>query len=231
MAALHSCGGGFALLGLLVGLGGSAWAQSPQPKRFLAVKAVPQQLVMGGYWLEVEYGRRAHPRQSFTLTPQFYHGAVGRPDVETSTAYSPNREESVRGLGLAVQHRLYIGGAKTNYPSGWYVSYGGHFQHFQMRFQRPGWHEVEGPNGLPLTEYGLVHYTETINRYGVAAGLGYQAPLPPGRVFLDVYAGVGVRQSHSQSPFADSQYRSGGSDYAHRGVYFPAGLKVGVMLR
>ncbi|MBC6988883.1 hypothetical protein [Hymenobacter sp. BT491] len=214
---------------LLAGLSTGIHAQAQVPGRSLAVKFVPQHLVMSGYWLELESQRREHPLQSFTVTPQFYHGPVGHPD---GAANSLNENPSVRGFGVQGQHRFYLRApTKTSSPAGLYVSYGPHFQHFQVGFERTGWHEVQGPNDLPYYEYGPKHFTETINRYGADVQLGYQAPLLPGPVFFDVYVGAGLRQSNSKSSFGTVQYRSGSSNYGARGLYFPAGVKVGVALR
>ena len=221
---------GFWLLLALLSIRLTAGGQSLPSNRALLVKFAPQHVVTSGYWLEVEQQRLRQPRQSFILTPQLYSGPAGRPD-EDRGPNALNQDESVRGAGVQAQHRLYVLPSKAAaYPAGLYVSYGPHLQYFQMTFHRSGWKEVEGPGGLPYYEYGPVAFTEKITRYGGSVQVGYQAPLPPGPVFLDLFVGVGWRQSHANSEFEGSQYRSGPSDYAHRGFYFPAGVKIGVAL-
>ncbi|WP_218779825.1 DUF3575 domain-containing protein [Hymenobacter crusticola] len=200
---------------------------------------MPQHLVMSGYWVEVEQRRNQHPRQSFTLTPQLYLGPLGHPDRPRYYAVTywpsieaPRENEKVRGFGLQGQHRFYLNPSqKASYPSGLYVSYGPHLQIFQIVYDKREWHEVQKPNGLTYQEYVLKKHSATISRYGASVQVGYQAPLVPGRVSLDFYAGVGLRQSNSHDSKTDSQYRTGRSDYAHRGWYFPGGVKVGVALR
>lgn len=219
---------GFWLVLAFLSISLRAGGQSLPAGRSWVLKFAPQHLVVSGYWLELEQQSR-HPRQSFTLTPQVYAGPTGRPDE--ARALNPlNQDESVRGFGAQGQHRFYVLPAKAAYPAGLYVSYGPHFQHFRMTFHRSSWHEIVGPGGLPYYEYGPLPFTEKITRYGGSVQVGYQAPLPPGPVFLDLFVGLGWRQSHARSAFAGSQYRSGSSDYGHRGFYLPAGVKLGVAL-
>jgi hypothetical protein len=182
---------------------------------------------MSGYWLEAELQRARQPHQSCTLTPQFYRGPAGSPDDGPAPT---SQDESVRGFGVQAQHRIYVLPGKAAYQTGLYVSYGPHVQYFEMKLRGEGWREVPGPGDLPYLEYGPVQSNNTITRYGASAQIGYQAPLPPGPVFVDVFVGLGWRQSHTESEQATNQYRSGSSNYGHRGLYFPAGVKIGVAL-
>ncbi|MDF7810876.1 hypothetical protein [Hymenobacter sp. YC55] len=209
-----------------------AQGQDVSPNRTLLVKLIPQYVVVSGYWLEVEKSWNQHPRQSFTLTPQVYAGRLGQPNAPTAPAIT-DPKETVRGAGVQLQHRLYLSATQANYPAGLYVSYGPNYQHFAVSGREIGWIEVHGPTGLPQYEYSNGPLSEKINRYGATAQVGYQAPLHPGRFFLDVYAGAGWRTSTSrrESEKVESRYRTGTSDYGHEGFYFPAGFKVGVALR
>jgi hypothetical protein len=197
-----------------------------------ALKATPQHLVLSGFWLEAEHARPGHPSQTFTLGPQLYWGPAGRPDV----APDLNRRrynEVVRGAGLLGQHRFYLSAPRADraFATGCYLGYSPQVQFFRLGFGRNDqWHEETGPGGLPYLVYGPLRYRETVLRYGIAAQAGYQLALASWAL-LDVYAGVGLRNSHSWSTFGESQFRSGPSDYAHRGVYFPAGFKLGIAMR
>ncbi|SHL78797.1 hypothetical protein [Hymenobacter psychrotolerans] len=217
--------------GLLLRVTGAA-AQESTFQLNLLLKAAPQHLVMSGYWLEVERRWNQQPRHSLIVTPQLYAGPTGQPDMEVATRQQA-RNETVRGAGLQVQHRWYIRASKAVYPAGLYVSAGPVFQRFAVSHDEQGWTEVLDPTGLPRYEYRDLRRTETISRYGASAQLGYQAPLPPGRVFLDLYVGAGWRTSRSRegAKRTASGYRSGPSDYGHAGFYIPAGFKVGVALR
>jgi hypothetical protein len=214
---------GLALLSL------QASAQAPAS---WVLKVAPQYVVLSGLWLEAERPRASQPRQTFTLGPQLYWGAAGRPDVPFDPI-NPIFDRTVRGAGLLGQHRFYLGpqaAASSAQPLGFYLGYGPQVQFFRLNFMRQ-WQEKTSPDGLPYLEFGQpAHYHETVFRYGVAAQAGYQLALASWAL-LDVYAGVGVRKSHSWSTFGESQFQSGPSDYAHEGVYFPAGFKLGVALR
>ena len=205
------------------------------------LKLTPQYLVLSGCWLEVEHRGPRHPRQSFSFTPQLYAGPAGRPDATPASSQNPYYQPilaepaTVRGLGLQVQHRVYLRPAPAAHPVGLYVSYGLNFQHFAVSADGAlAWQVVTGPDGLPYHEYRRDRYTETINRYGVTGQLGYQLPLAPGaRVLLDLYAGLGWRtgQSRAGSASVASRYDSGPSDYGHQGLYFPVGFRIGVALK
>jgi hypothetical protein len=187
--------------------------------------------VLSGYWLEAEHARTSHPTQTFTIGPQLYWGPVGRPDASFDLNHA-RYNELVRGAGLQGQHRFYLAPrADQAFATGFYVGYSPQVQYFRLHFGRNDqWHEEAGPGGLPYLVYGPLRYRETVLRYGVAAQAGYQLALTSWAL-LDVYAGVGVRKSHSWSTFDESQFQSGSSDYAHEGIYFPAGFKLGVALR
>jgi hypothetical protein len=195
------------------------------------LKATPQHLVLSGLWLEAERARAGHPGQTFTLGAQLYGGPAGRPDVSFDPA-NINRDRTVRGAGVFGQHRFYLGSAtlpSSAQPLGFYLGYGPQVQVFRLSFSRQ-WHEETGPDGLPYLVPGpSTSYRETVLRYGASGQAGYQFA-PTGRLLVDIYAGVGLRKSHSWTSLGESQFRSGPSDYAHEGLYFPVGFKVGVAL-
>jgi len=196
------------------------------------LKLTPQHVVLSGLWLEAERPRAGQPRQTFSLGPQLYWGPAGRPDVPFDPT-DANLDRTVRGAGLAGQHRFYLGAKKvtnSGQPLGFYLGYGPQVQLFRLGFARRAWHEETGPGDLPYLVFGPVPHRETVLRYGATAQAGYQFACTS-RVLVEVYAGLGLRKSHSWSNFGESQFRSGPSDYAHEGLFFPAGFKVGVALR
>lgn len=195
------------------------------------LKLTPQHLVMSGLWLEAERPRAGQPRQTFTLGPQLYWGRAGRPDVPFDPT-DPVFDRTVRGAGLLGQHRFYLGdkmAASSAQPLGFYLGYGPQIQLFRLGFARRAWHEETGPNDLPYLVFGPVPSHETVLRYSLTEQAGYQMALSR-RVLVDIYAGLGLRKSHTWSDSGESQFRSGPSDYAHEGLFFPAGFKVGVLL-
>ena len=224
----HWAGRGAGALALAL-LGLRAAAQAPPS---WVLKLTPQHLIVSGLWLEAERPRAGHPRQTLVLGPQLYWGPAGRPDLPFDPA-NINRDRTVRGAGLLGQHRFYLGPETLKnaaQPLGFYLGYGLQAQAFRLGFARQ-WREEVGPDGLPYLVLGptSVPYHETVLRYGVAGQAGYQFACSQ-RVVVDVYAGLGVRKSHYWSELSESQFRSGPSDYAHQGLYFPAGFKVGVAL-
>lgn len=207
---------------------GSQLARAQQAPAW-ALKATPQHLVLSGYWLEAERTQPSHPGYTLTLAPQLYWGPTGHPDSPRQPL-GPASPSTVRGGGLQVQPRLYLRAAADGFPTGFYLGLAPQVQVFRLRYERITWHEEPSSiYGLPLLVLGPVPAAETVLRYGVVAQLGYQWQLS-GRVLLDVYAGVGVRQSRVWTADGASQFTSGPSDYAHEGVYVPAGLKLGVVL-
>lgn len=214
---------------LLGGLSGPVLAQ--QAPAGWALKIAPQYVVVSGLWLEAERARAAHPGQTLTLGTQLYAGPTGRPDVAFDPLARPGYAGRVRGVGLLAQHRHYWARTRgqSAAPTGLYLGYGPTVQFFHLSFGRTEWHEETTPAGTPYLVYSSVRYYENVLRYGATAQAGYQWALT-GRVLLDLYAGVGLRKSHYWSAAAESQFQSGPSDYAHEGIYFPAGFKLGVVL-
>ncbi len=214
-----------------LGLALLSWRAAAQTSPGWVVKLTPQHLLMSGLWLEGEHPRAGHPRQTFTLGAQLYAGPAGRPDVPFDPN-NPNRARTVRGAGLWGQHRFYLGTGSlpgSAQPLGFYLGCGPQVQLFRLSYERREWHDAAGPGELPYLEFGPVTYRETALRYGAAGQAGYQFAVAR-RGLVDVYAGLGLRASHVQQPLVDSQFQSGPSDYAHGGLFFPAGFKVGVAL-
>ncbi len=214
-----------------LGLALLSWQAAAQTSPGWVVKLTPQHLLMSGLWLEGEHPRAGHPRQTFTLGAQLYAGPAARPDVPFNPN-DPNRARTVRGAGLFAQHRFYLGTGTlpgSAQPLGFYLSYGPQVQLFRLGFERREWHDETGPGELPYLVFGPVAYRETALRYGAAGQAGYQFAVAR-RVLVDVYAGLGLRANHVRQSLANSQFQSGPSDYAHGGLFIPAGFKVGVVL-
>lgn len=233
IASCLSANRGLDRLGWGVGLGLLALpAAAQQAPAGWVLKMTPQYVVVSGLWLEAERARPAHSHQTYTLGAQVYVGPTGRPDVAFDPLVRPSHTGTVRGVGVQAQHRFYWPktGSEQTFPTGLYVGYSPSIQFFHLGFTQNGWHEETSTTGLPYLVYGSMRYYENVVRYGAAGHVGYQWALAS-RVLLDVYTGVGVRKSRYWSAFSESQFRSGPSDYAHEGVYFPAGFKLGVALR
>ncbi|OON69794.1 hypothetical protein [Hymenobacter sp. CRA2] len=201
-------------------------AATPAPKqaRTWVVKLNAFQPLVRGYHAEIERVLPAHPRTSLGLTLQAYRGSV----TEFGVRREVQPDERVRGYGAELLYRVYLTGADPTPLTGFYVGAGPQLQRFKMTFQADGWQNLLADNGLYYLQKGPVPYNETITRYGAAAVAGYQGPLDIGPLFLDFYVGLGWRQSSFRSAFPESRYRSSSFDYAARGLYLPAGFKLGI---
>ncbi|RSK32442.1 hypothetical protein [Hymenobacter metallilatus] len=195
---------------------------APRPWRWgVAGNLLP--LVASGYHVSIEKPWGAGSRHSFLLTPQGYRGPVN--DL-TSDLHEAGTDR-VRGYGLEVQHRIYLG-PNPHPADGYYVAYGASFQHFRMQFQAKSWQPEAGPDNLYYYEYRLRAQTETIDRYGASLVLGRQLAFPNTPFYLDAYLGLGLRETGSRTTMPQKQYVSSISDYGSAGLYMPVGLRVGV---
>ncbi|MDU0370576.1 hypothetical protein ACFPAF_09260 [Hymenobacter endophyticus] len=178
-----------------------------------------------GYHVSLEKAWRPGSRHSILLTPQGYRGPVN----DLTSELHETGADRVRGYGLEVHHRIYLG-ATPSPTDGYYVAYGASYQHFRLQFQAKSWQPEAGPDNLYYYEYRLRNQTETIDRYGASVVLGRQLVFPNTSFFLDAYLGLGLRKADSRGTLPTTQYASSMSDYGSAGVYLPVGLRVGVAL-
>lgn len=198
---------------------------APPKPRLGAVSVGTFPLLAGGYHLSLEKPWRPGSRHSVVLTPQWYRGRVH----DLTSDLHQNGADRVRGYGLDVQHRIYLGPQLPAFD-GFYVGYGVSYQHFRMQFQAPGWLAEPGPDGLYYYQYRLRDQTETIDRYSASAVLGRQVLFPNTPVFFDAYLGIGLRKATSRSVIPGNYYAASMSDYGHEGLYIPVGFRLGVAL-
>ncbi|GAA4371898.1 hypothetical protein GCM10023186_00830 [Hymenobacter koreensis] len=207
-----------------------AWAQSApaveRRPRQLVVKLNAFPLLARGYHLEIEKSFAGYPRHSVGLTGQYYNGRV----LDITAANVSRQNEQVHGYGAELLHRVYLSSVADAQLRGLYMGYGPSYQRFSMSFVQDTW--VERPDGFGLTYYALVPvpYTEDITRVGASAVLGFQDLLEATPITFDFYIGLGYRYSSFRSELPESRYRAGLLDYGQRGVYLPAGFKIGLLL-
>ena len=197
------------------GAGSGSWA--------LSVDLVP--LLASGYHFSAERRLGKSTRQTVVLTPQLYRGPVS--DL-TSDRHAGNTDR-VRGFGLAVQHRIYLGRQPTPL-AGSYVAYGLAYQHFGMQFQALSWQSEPGPDGLYYYQHHLRDQTETIDRYGATVVVGRQIEAPGTPLFLDFFLGVGLRKATSRATLPGRHFAATPSDYGSAGAYLPVGFRLGLRL-
>ncbi|GGG51782.1 hypothetical protein [Hymenobacter glacieicola] len=209
----------------LLSLSIAAAAQSVGPRpagRLHSVKLGMAPVVAGGFHVSGEKLWSPASRSAWVVTPQLYYGPVSN----FTSDLSEGQQDRVRGYGLDVQHRIYLG-EETTGVEGFYIAYGPSYQHFRLAFQSRSWAPELGANGLTYYEYRLRPQTEVIDRYGVCAVIGTQTFLPGTPLFVDAFLGIGLRKASSRSTVNGTRYTSGMSDYGHEGSYIPLGFRIG----
>ncbi|UPL49632.1 hypothetical protein [Hymenobacter sublimis] len=193
-----------------------------QPARLHSVKLGMTPVAAGGFHISGEKMWGPTSRNAWVVTPQLYYGPVS--DFTSDLSEGP--QDRVRGYGLEVQHRIYLG-EQTAGVEGFYVAYGPSYQHFRLAFESRSWAPELAANGLTYYEYRLRPQTEVIDRYGICAVVGTQAFLPRTPLFIDAFIGIGLRKASSRSTVNGPRYASGMSDYGHEGSYIPLGFRIG----
>ena len=212
---------------LLSGLGTQAQQTPPAPERLptFSLKLGLSALLSRSYQLSAEKVLGAARRHSVVLTPQLYSGQIST----FTSRLSQDGDDRVRGYGLAAQHRVYLD-ARTRPQAGLYIGYGVQYQHFQLDYMANSWSLEQDANGLSYYQFDLRQQRTLIDRYGAAAGLGWQAFLPGTPAFLDVYMGFGYRHAKRRATVDEGQYTKNSLDYGHSGTYTPLAIRIGVAL-
>ena len=216
------------LLGMLLLLkAGAAQAQLAPDSARLAVKVALVRLLSSTYEAEVEY--RCARRFSLSLLPRVVAGTAvnysAPPNVRTS-------DDQVRGYGLGLSPRFYIPNTGTEGTSlgGLYLSLKAEYQHLRFKYQQNAWGEDLAADGLRYYNFRLRDLTETIDRFGGAATLGYQCQVFHPRLRLDTTLSLNALSSRSSAGEA-SRYRSARADYGHSGTFWTMGMSLGFVVK
>ncbi|WP_133257156.1 hypothetical protein [Hymenobacter edaphi] len=215
--------------GGLLALGGAAWAQAPAAppapgaKHGYSVQAGLFPLLARGYHLGAAKLLGPQRRHALVVTPQWYGGRV----QGLTSRISAGAPDHVRGYGLEVQHRIFLGPREVA-QEGFYVGYGGGYQRFTLDYQAKNWLPELRDDGLTYYEFRLREQQTAIRRYATALVVGGQVFLPDTPVFLDMYLGLGFRWARRRATAAGWSYERNSLDYGHAGQYTPVGLRVGV---
>lgn len=217
------------LRGLLLAAGlrpAAAQAQLAPDSARVVLKLGLAPLLAHTYEAEAEYRWRRH--LSLSLAPHIVAGLV--PSFVSKLGAGAGDE--VRGFGLRIGPRLYIPNTGTEGTAlgGLYFGLQAVYQHLSLRFKKEAWGEDLAPDGLNYYVFRARDFTETINRYGGVATVGYQWQVFHPRLYLDASLGFNQRQSYSDAGAA-SRYRSDASDYAYSGNFLSLGLSVGFSLK
>ena len=216
------------LLGILLLLkAGAAQAQLAPDSAQLVVKVALVRLLSSTYEAEVEY--RCAQRFSLSLVPRAVAGTAvnysAPPNVRTSG-------DQVRGYGLGLSPRFYLSNTGTEGTSlgGVYLGLKAEYQHLRFRYQQEAWGEDLAADGLRYYKFRLRDLSETINRIGGAATLGYQCQVFHPRLRLDTSLSLNALNSRSSAGEA-SRYRSARADYGHSGTFWTLGMSLGFVVK
>lgn len=218
--------GGLLAGALGLGVAGPARAQLRPDSARLVLKVGLAPLLKHEYEVQGEY--RLGKWGSLTLTPRVVAGRV--PSLVSNMAAEAG--DRVRGYGFAVGPRLYIPGTNNKgvQLDGLYVGLQAAYQHLRLGYQQAAWGEDLAPDGLKYYVFRDRDFSETIERTGGIATLGYQSELIYPRLRIDVAASLNRFRSRS-SAGSGTRYQSEPGDYAHPNAFLTLGLSLGFSLK
>lgn len=196
----------------------SAMAQENPPR--VLVMGVPQYLIKNGIRIEVDIASNDY-RSWWVISPQFY---IDVSDIET---LRDKNYEQLHGYGLAIHRKVFL--MRNNTEKGAYFRGGLGYQYFNILTNSEHWTQslIDGLNYLQLENR---NYHVYINRAMADALIGFQKEITS-RMYIDVYAGVGLRYSfHDQPSGSDMKFNKNISDFGYTGTAFVAGIRFGVGL-
>jgi len=194
------------------------------------VKFSPQHLLINGLHLDIEKPDKQNIRRSFIFSPRFYSGRTRTVDFISGRHQEEEDNAQVLGYGAELQQRWYVSKNTDVTKERTYVAYGLNLHHFAVDFEKEAWVEEIGSDGLYYYRYKMQPHREKINQWGAVAMFGAQSPLIGPNTIWDIFLGVGYHNSISQSNYNTIRYNESFLDYGYTGLYFLAGIKLGVVL-
>src|SRR5688572_21163489 len=186
------------------------------------VKFSPQHLLVNGYYAELEKRFSATSNHSFTLSPQYYSGKTKTVD-KLAGRESSYEEARVSGWGGQFMHRIYRSDpVKPDKMQ--YFSYGFNFHQFTVDYAVLGWGKVIS-DGIETYRYSWHTQQTEVERVGAIVMFGAQNPIFKTRFVTDIYGGIGIRSSGSNS--ALNHFDANILDYGSSGFYLAMGVKLG----
>lgn len=198
------------------------------PNRSFLIKFSPQYLSVNGYVFELEKSLTSPARHSLVFTPHIYKGNTWFIDSFTEREQEDEQNALVNGYGAALMHRIY---SKTPYigpKSRTYISYGFSYHDFTVDFEKLGWKEEPGENGLLYYTYRPRPYQEKISRIGALATAGLQGSVILDRIIGDIYVGVTYKHSNIETNYTSVRYDKNYLDFGFTGLHLVGGLKLGI---
>lgn len=171
--------------------------------------------------LQIEFDLRLKNNHWLAIAPQFYMDKNGY----YFDSWYISSIESMYGLGIDVQHRIYLRNRRL--PKGFYVSYGPTFKFFSV--------DDDAFSPITYTENGTEYiqlqedvYNTKIYKLGANLMLGYQFVFFD-MAYLDLYAGTGFRLSYdNRTSGLHKIYDNGWLNMGYSGILMVGGVRIGV---
>ncbi|MDR2424991.1 MAG: hypothetical protein LBD59_09750 [Prevotellaceae bacterium] len=205
--------------------------QSPEtpaidlPKKRLAISAHPMWWLNNTFRFDVEFRLRNTPAW-LQISPTIYsfigdnNNNYSSYDYGNYAMFSGDMLSRLAGAGIEANYKYFI-----DKKEGWYVAGGVSYSYYRAKRNQPYLRSY--------VEHGLVYYIEefgavsqTINKIGMNAYIGYQVPRRK-HFLTEFFTGLGYRHSFMKYPNAHS-FNYGMLSPGHTGFVFILGLKLGV---
>ena len=220
--------GGTILLMVLGFWGRLAYAQTDSSR--INVKFSLQHLLINGLHVDIEKPHKQNKRRSLIFSPRFYSGRTRTVDFLSGRHQEDEDNAQVLGYGVEIGQRWYVSKNTDITKERTYVAYGLNLHHFAVDFEREAWAEEMADDGLRYYRYSMRPYRGKITRWGAVAMFGAQNPLIGDKTLWDIYIGAGYYNSRNQSNYNFIRYNESIFDFGYTGLYFLAGIKLGVVL-
>lgn len=195
-----------------------AISQENPPK--LIIMGVPQYMIRHGIRIDFEIPTKNY-RSWWVISPVYF--------INVSDLGNDERRDYKRmhGYGLSFGRKAYL--SKTFPEQGVYLGGALGYHYYNFVTDLGHWEEIER-EGLNYLEYATSDYHIYVNKFLVDAIIGYQTEIAS-RLYIDVYAGVGLRYSlHEQPTGSDIKYNDNVFDYGYTGTSFVGGIRLGIGL-
>ncbi|HEX3007919.1 MAG TPA: hypothetical protein VHO90_09925 [Bacteroidales bacterium] len=193
-----------------------AAAQVKSPK--VMVMGVPQYLFKNGIRIDVDLASK-NPKNWWTISSQYYV------DVSELGDWKEKDYEQMHGYGFAIYRKSFLTQKKPE--TGVYISGGSGYQHFNMLAIAERWVNMDD-GGLQYMQLKRDYEHVYIHKFLTDAVIGFQTELFS-HLYVDVYAGVGLRYSfHDQPSGLDIKFNNSSVDYGYTGTALIGGIRFGV---
>jgi hypothetical protein len=218
------------ILFLLVGL-----ASKAQDTLKLMVSLVPQYVFNNGLRIDFEHQLKKVPSQWIGISPQIYYSEKGSffqnfsedDEFENNDYDIEDKFDTLKGFGLDLFHKFFL--KKIDSNLGFYFQYGVSYHFFDLSYHNYIW-KTQLIDGLEYIEYTPAYQSHFINKLGVNFTLGSQTELTD-NIYLDIYAGLGMRYSlHSKEGADYKTFSNNSMGYGYSGALFVFGVRIGVFL-